>query len=67
MVNTIFSLQIWAFFGSNMKSVSSEKFFEVHHISVGQKLAMLKIRSTSAVTFFSLRTLETAPDEAMQL
>ena len=35
-------------------------------MSVGQKLAMLKIRSTS-VTFLSLRDLEAAPEEAMQL
>ena len=35
-------------------------------MSVGQKLAMLKIRSTS-VTFFSLRNLEVTPEEAMQL
>ena len=42
------------------------EIFEVHYVSVGQKLVMLKIRSTS-VTFFSLRNLETAPEEAMQL
>ena len=35
-------------------------------MSVGQKLAMLKIRSTS-VTFFSLRNVKAAPKEAMQL
>ena len=35
-------------------------------MSVGQKLAMLKIRSKS-VTFLSLRDLEAAPEEAMQL
>ena len=35
-------------------------------MSVGQKLAMLKMRSTS-VTFLSLRDLEAAPEEAMQL
>ena len=35
-------------------------------MSVGQKLAMLKIRSTS-VTFLSLRNLKAAPEEAMQL
>ena len=35
-------------------------------MSVGQKLTMLKIRSTS-VTFLSLRDLEAAPEEAMQL
>ena len=35
-------------------------------MSVGQKLAMLKFRSTS-VTFLSLRNLEAAPEEAMQL
>ena len=47
-------------------SVCSEKFFEVHYMSVGQTLAMLKIRSTS-VTFLSLCNLEAAPEEAMQL
>ena len=35
-------------------------------MSVGQKLAMLKIRSTS-VKFLSLRNLKAAPEEAMQL
>ena len=35
-------------------------------MSVGQKLPMLKIRFTS-VKFLSLRNLETAPEEAMQL
>ena len=35
-------------------------------MSVGQKLLMLKIRSKS-VTFLSLRNLEAAPEEAMQL
>ena len=35
-------------------------------MSVGQKLAMLKIRSTR-VTFLSLCNLEAAPEEAMQL
>ena len=35
-------------------------------MSVGQKLAMLKIRPTS-VTFLRLRNLEAAPEEAMQL
>ena len=35
-------------------------------MSVGQKLTMLKIRSTS-VTFLSLRDLEAAPKETMQL
>ena len=35
-------------------------------MSVGQKLTMLKIRSTS-VTFLSLRDLKAAPEEAMQL
>ena len=34
--------------------------------SIGQKLAMLKIRSTS-VTFLSLHNLEAAPEETMQL
>ena len=35
-------------------------------MSVGQKLAILKIRSTS-VTFLSLHNLEAAPEETMQL
>ena len=35
-------------------------------MSVGQKLAKLKIRSTR-VTFLSLCDLEAAPEEAMQL
>ena len=35
-------------------------------MSVGQKLAMLKIRSTY-VKFLSLCDLEAAPEEAMQL
>ena len=35
-------------------------------MSVGQKLAMLKIRSTY-VKFLSLRDLEAAPEETMQL
>ena len=35
-------------------------------MSVGQKLAKLKIRSIR-VTFLSLRNLEAAPEEAMQL
>ena len=35
-------------------------------MSVGQKLAMLKIRSRY-VKFLSLRDLEAAPEEAMQL
>ena len=35
-------------------------------MSVGQKLAMLKFRSTS-VTLLSLRDLEAAPEETMQL
>ena len=35
-------------------------------MSVGQKLTMLKIRSTR-VTFLSLSNLEAAPEEAMQL
>ena len=35
-------------------------------MSVGQKLAMLKICSKS-VTFLSLRDLEAAPEETMQL
>ena len=34
-------------------------------MSVGQKLAKLKIRSTR-VTFLSLHDLEAAPEEAMQ-
>ena len=35
-------------------------------MSVGQKLTMLKIRSTH-VTFLSLSNLEAAPEEALQL
>ena len=35
-------------------------------MSVGHKLAKLKIRSKS-VTFLSLRNLEAAPEEAMQV
>jgi hypothetical protein len=35
-------------------------------MSICQKLTMLKIRSTS-VTFLSLRNLEAASEEAMQL
>ena len=35
-------------------------------MSLGQNLVMLKIRSTS-VTFLSLRNLEAAPEEAMQV
>ena len=35
-------------------------------MSVGQKLAMLKICATR-MTFLSLRNLEAAPEEAMQL
>ena len=35
-------------------------------MSVGQKLAMLKIPATS-VTFLTLHNLEAAPEEAMQL
>ena len=35
-------------------------------MSVGQKLAMLKIRSTH-VKFLSLRDLEAAPEETMQV
>ena len=42
------------------------KIFEVHYMSVGQKLTMLKIRSTS-VTFLSLSNLKAAPEENMQL
>ena len=38
----------------------------MHFISVGQKLAMLKICPTS-VTILRLRNLEAAPEEAMQL
>ena len=49
-----------------MQSLYFEKFFEVHYMSLGQKLSMLKIRSKS-VTFLSLRDLEAAPEEAMQL
>ena len=40
--------------------------FEVHYMSVGQKLAMLKIPSTSVI-FLSLHNLDAAPEEAMQL
>ena len=35
-------------------------------MSVGQKLMMLKIRSTS-VTFLSLRNLEAGPEQTMQI
>ena len=66
MVKSIFSSQIWVCFVSNMYSVCSENFFEVHYISVGQKLAKLKICLTS-FTFLSLRNLEAAPEEAMHL
>ena len=38
----------------------------MHYTSVGQKLPMLKTHSTSN-TFLSLRDLEAAPEEAMQL
>ena len=41
-------------------------FFEMHYMSVGQKLAKLKIRSTS-ITFLSICNLEAAPEEAMEL
>jgi hypothetical protein len=40
--------------------------FEVHYMSVGQKLAILKICSSSVI-FLSLHNLEAAPEEAMQL
>ena len=40
--------------------------FEVHYISVGQKLAVLKIPST-AITFLSLNHLKASPEEAMKL
>ena len=63
--NNIFS-QILSIFISIMSLVCFENFFEMHYMSVGQKLAMLKMRSTS-VTFLSLRNLEAAPEEAMQL
>ena len=66
MVKNIVFSQILAFFVSNMYSVCFEKLFKVHYMSVAQKLAMLKIRS-SRVTFLSLRNLEAAPEEAMQL
>ena len=49
-----------------MSSVCFEKFLDVHYISVGQKFAMLKLRSTS-VTFLSLHKLEVPPKKAMQL
>ena len=58
--NIVFS-QILAFFVSITQSVCFEKFFEVHYMSVGQKLTMLEIHSTS-VTFLSLRNLEAAPE-----
>ena len=35
-------------------------------MSVGQKLALLKIRSTSLI-FLSLRSLEAAPEEDMHI
>ena len=63
--NIVFS-QILAFFVSIIYSVCFEKFFEVHYMSVGQKLAMLKIRSES-VTFLSFCNLEAALEETMQL
>ena len=63
MVKNISFSQILAFFVSIMYSVCFDKFFEVHYMSVGQKLAMLKIQST----FLSLHDLEAAPEEAMQL
>ena len=66
MVKNISFSQILAFFVSIMYSVCFEKFFEVHYMSVGQKLAKLKIRSTR-VTFLSLHDLEAAPEAAMQL
>ena len=55
-----------AIFVSIMYSVCFEKFFEVHYMSVGQKLAMLKIRSTS-VTILSLCNFEAAPEEPHKL
>ena len=42
------------------------KLLEAHYMSLGQKLELLKIRSTS-VTFLSLRNLKAAPEETMQL
>ena len=66
MVKNISFSQILAFFVSIMYSVCFEKFFEVHYMSVGQKLSMLKIRSKS-VKFSSLCDLEAAPEEPMQL
>ena len=51
-------------FQLGMQSACFEEFFEVHYMSVGQKLAMLKMRSTSAA-FLSLRNLQAAPEEAM--
>ena len=66
MVKDITFSQILAFFVSIMYLVCFEKFFEVHYMSVGQKLAMFKIRDTR-VTFLSLSHLEAAPEEAMQL
>ena len=38
------------------------RIFEVHFMSLGQKLAMLKIRFTS-VTFLSFGDVETTPEE----
>ncbi len=55
MVKTYFFSQILAFFVSIVLTGCFEK-----------KLAMLKIRSTN-FTFLSLRNLEAAPEEAMQL
>ena len=66
MVKIIFFSQILTCFVSKLWSVCFENFFEVHYMSVCQKLAMLKIRSTS-VSFLSLRNLEAASEEAMQL
>ena len=66
MVKTLFFLKTLSFFASIMQSLYFEKFFEVHYMSLGQKLVMLKIGSKS-VTFLSLRNLEAAPEEAMQV
>ena len=66
MVKNISFSQILAFFVSIMYSVCFEKFFEVHYMSVVQKLVMLKICSKS-ITFLSLGNLEATPEEAMQL
>ena len=42
------------------------EIFEVHYMSVGQKLAKLKICSTGVI-FLSLHNLEAAPEETMKV